>query len=700
MEHLKGLTALEGINKTGSQENISLTLISKTDRDCSDVTVMSTDARPGTLHQQLLSMKPQDEGQSLHAVRAYSSEDDKATLNTFTYGKSWHEMPSATKADGADILEGLSKETKDAELFTESSLSEFFSLCRPRFVQSTSPERFAIYRRLYERVKGTEDIECVVVRHPAGGALVCLADTDVAPKNTLTKMTGLLAARGLNVMRLQLDLVRDPSNYVGDKPSAVSIIRALVRPTEADASTPEKPRFSLENIEEGKEWQELIGDLRRIKYLDKATVNLALKEWHGLGMQRAEILTAFWALLHGPLSKLQPFQGVTNLKAVIAKPIHVKYATEVADLFLARFNPRQTMSADAFAKESSALRERINVMQDEAARILLSKMVDAVELTLRTNLFYQKRSALALRIEPSLLVAPGQPMPFGVFFIHGRGFNGFHNRFQNIARGGLRLVTPSSPEQLSKELSNCYDEVYGLSHAQELKNKDIPEGGSKAVVLVDVTQTSSSERYLTLRTSVKAFTNALLDLTQSSEDRSHCMVDYLGFPELIYLGPDEQVVPEDINWIIGQAAKRGYPIPAAFMSSKPAAGINHKQYGVTSEGVVVFLDVALREQGIQPDKQPFTVKITGGPDGDVAGNLMRILFRDYGENARIVGVSDGSGCAEDPKGLPQAELMRLFNAGLPIAEIDSSKLSPAGQLHDLRHQDRADGHYAGTSRSD
>ena len=58
----------------------------------------------------------------------------------------------------------------------------------------------------------------------------------------------------------------------------------------------------------------------------------------------------------------------------------------------------------------------------------------------------------------------------------------------------------------------------------------------------------------------------------------------------------------------------------AFMSSKRGAGFNHKQYGVTSEGVVVYLDVALRAAlGIDPRTQPFTVKITGGPDGDVAG---------------------------------------------------------------------------------
>ena len=61
------------------------------------------------------------------------------------------------------------------------------------------------------------------------------------------------------------------------------------------------------------------------------------------------------------------------------------------------------------------------------------------------------------------------------------------------------------------------------------------------------------------------------------------------------------------------------------MSSKPRAGINHKEYGVTSDGVNVFLDTALRRAlGIDPTTTPFTIKMTGGPDGDVAGNELKI----------------------------------------------------------------------------
>ena len=61
-----------------------------------------------------------------------------------------------------------------------------------------------------------------------------------------------------------------------------------------------------------------------------------------------------------------------------------------------------------------------------------------------------------------------------------------------------------------------------------------------------------------------------------------------------------------------RAGIRGYETPNAFMSSKPLSGINHKEYGVTSEGVNTYLDVALREVlGINPSQNAFTVKMTG-----------------------------------------------------------------------------------------
>jgi len=92
------------------------------------------------------------------------------------------------------------------------------------------------------------------------------------------------------------------------------------------------------------------------------------------------------------------------------------------------------------------------------------------------------------------------------------------------------------------------------------------------------------------------------------------------------------------------------------------------------------LHEALKQIGIEPTKQPWTVKLTGGPDGDVAGNMLKIMARDYGEHVKVVGLADGSGCAEDPDGLPMGELLRMFDAALPLAEMNTGLLGPRGKV--------------------
>ncbi|MEM9490113.1 MAG: NAD-glutamate dehydrogenase domain-containing protein, partial [Myxococcota bacterium] len=244
----------------------------------------------------------------------------------------------------------------------------------------------------------------------------------------------------------------------------------------------------------------------------------------------------------------------------------------------------------------------------------------------------------------------------------------------------MRVVRTSGPEHHALEAERLYREVYDLAFAQQLKNKDIPEGGSKAVVL--------AEPGTPVDHCVKVFADGLLDLISPASQ----LMDRIARPssrvlERIYLGPDENISPEMIEWIVERARHRGYPTPDAFMSSKPDTGINHKVYGVTSEGVTVFLEEALRAIGIDPRHQPFTVKITGGPDGDVAGNEIKILSREFGESARIVGIADGSGCGEDPDGLDHGELLRLFRAALPIAHFDRSKLGPRGRIASVDEPD-------------
>jgi glutamate dehydrogenase len=365
----------------------------------------------------------------------------------------------------------------------------------------------------------------------------------------------------------------------------------------------------------------------------------------------------------------------------------IGHAAKIADLFLERFDPKQPMNDEAsFQRSLDEIRNDISSnVQESYVKELLLKMTEIIEKTYKTNIYMKDRYALSLRLDPSIMgvgSAEDSTLPFGVLFIHGRRFNGYHIRFRDISRGGLRLVAPANSEQLALESARLYDECYGLAFAQQLKNKDIPEGGSKAVCLIDANDISNGTRDYVLRKSVKAMTDSILDLIVDTEETREIIVDYFGKPEVLYLGPDENVTPGDINWIIKQAGRRGYTTPAAFMSSKPRAGINHKEYGVTSEGVNVFLEVALkRVLGIDPRKESFTVKMTGGPDGDVGGNEINIMIREYGDNAKIVGIADHSGCAEDPDGLDHEELLRLFKEELCISNFSPSRLGPSGFLH-------------------
>ena len=193
-----------------------------------------------------------------------------------------------------------------------------------------------------------------------------------------------------------------------------------------------------------------------------------------------------------------------------------------------------------------------------------------------------------------------------------------------------------------------------MATAQQLKNKDIAEGGSKAVVVCKPDS-------VPVRVG-RDFVDGLLDLVTDVPGTTANDLESIG-QEFLYLGPDENVTNELIDWIVQRSEERDYPYPATIMSSKPTAGINHKEFGVTSEGVLIFLRQALLEHGIDPTKKPFTVKLTGGPDGDVGGNAIRILIRDFPATAKVVGVADGTGAATDSEGLNHDETFTIGKWG-------------------------------------
>jgi len=644
LAHLRAMIAAKA-----SGRPIELTLRSE---DASQWTMMRPRDYPGVLAE-IMEELPWD--QTLRTAKIHTATDGELVLDTFEFGE-----PTPFTIDDTDHIDRLNEMIDYAEQhmpdITVEQVREYFARSSEEYIMTVTPLRMAKHWKLVDRLSGTDGTTVELEREtdPTLSRII-VAVSNSTRRSMLQRIATRLSKSRVNIHRAYLDSIDDGKN------GWITLVGCVVQGPEGGP------------IDESSDlWKEIRQDLLRLKWYDKRSLDLGY-DHPELGLCKAEIITALLDLSYQILVKKNPYAfNPTRLHSLMIGNIEV--AATIALLLQQRFNPDDLMSDKAYDAARATIHEQIeNTVDLEDARTLFETMLNAVHAVKRTNLFLEDRYALSMRIDASILTTEERPeCPFGAFFIHGRDFNGFHVRFRDIARGGVRAIFPRGVEQYSREQERLYDEAYNLAFAQQLKNKDIPEGGSKAALLIHPRGRISR--------SVKAFVDSLLDLITPEEKTASRVVDRLHHDELIYLGPDENITPELIEWIVDRGQRRGYPMPTALMSSKPGAGINHKEYGVTSEGVVVFLDTALRAIGINPETETFTIKMTGGPDGDVGGNCIRILHREYGENAKIVGIADGSGCCEDPQGLDHTELLRLFEEVLPIANFNKEKLGPNGWI--------------------
>jgi glutamate dehydrogenase len=620
--------------------------------DGSSITAIRSGNRTGILAE-VVSELPLDA--SLRAAKIHTSRDGSLIIDTFEFGEQEPFDPTQPRQCAA-IDAAVEYAALHHPTIVSGEFRTYLAGCSSRYLLTLTPLRMCRHFELFRTVSGTElpTISLETEDDPTV-ARITLAVSNARTRTMLERAARVLQRHDASVVRAHLDVA-----HAGDA-GRVTFIAFIAQWATGSRIESDDPR-----------WLRLRHELLRVKWLDFRVIEFV--ERHPMfTVPEGELVAAFADLVRHMLVPADPLAFTRDrvTETLAARPTLTK---PLLELFRERFDPAAPLPATSFAARAADLEAQIGALGDsDDACDVFGALLKAIRATLRTNFFVPNRFSLTLRLAPELMQGPTRPeIPFGVFFVYGRGFHGFHVRFKEIARGGLRIVKPSSAVLYDRESERLYDEVYGLSFAQQLKNKDIPEGGAKAAIVLEPPAEATR--------CVKAFVDGILDLITPEPSTRRQVVDLLGFDEFIYLGPDENITPAHIEWIVDRAGVRSYPLANAFMSSKPNGGINHKEFGVTSEGVNVFLRTALLARGIDPNQQPFTVKITGGPDGDVAGNMMRILSRDYGNNARIVGVADGSGIGEDPKGLDHGELLRLFQAGLAIAHFDPARLSSQGRI--------------------
>jgi len=279
-------------------------------------------------------------------------------------------------------------------------------------------------------------------------------------------------------------------------------------------------------------------------------------------------------------------------------------------------------------------------------------------------------AALAYRLDPSFIAKRNRHLypevPYAMFLIIGRGFYGFHVRFRDVSRGGIRIIRSRNDEVHKINASRLFEEGYNLAYTQQKKNKDIPEGGSKGTILLDVSHQSPTA----MRACFLDYIDSLLDLMLCEDCK---IFSHLKQPDMLFFGPDENTAGfMDLG--AKRAKRRGYPYWKAITTGKSTelGGIPHDTYGMTTNSVHMYTLGLLEALGI--NEEDITKVQTGGPDGDLGSNEI-LISKD-----KTIVVIDGSGVLYDPSGLDRPELCRLAKLRVPVMNFDRAKLGRGGFL--------------------
>ncbi|MEZ5775960.1 MAG: NAD-glutamate dehydrogenase [Hyphomicrobiaceae bacterium] len=360
---------------------------------------------------------------------------------------------------------------------------------------------------------------------------------------------------------------------------------------------------------------------------------------------------------------------------------HPGVASDLMQIFRARFDPDLDITPEKRAEEAAAIRARIeaelqNVPSLDEDRII-RHYLNLIEATLRTN-FYQRQGdgqppeAIAFKLRSSQVDLMPEPRPYAEIWVYAPRVEGVHLRFSPIARGGIRW---------SDRVQDFRTEVLGLVKAQQVKNTVIVPNGAKGGFLPkllpagggrDAIQQEGTAAY-------RLFISTLLDLTDNRVGDAivppQRVVRHDGDDPYLVVAADKGTASfsDTANAL---SARHGFWLGDAFASGG-SAGYDHKKMAITARGAWECVKRHFREMDIDIQTTPFHVTGIGDMSGDVFGNGMLLS-----KAIRLVAAFDHRDIFLDPdpdEAVSFGERQRLFD--LPRSswqDYDRAKISEGG----------------------
>ncbi len=619
-----------------------------------------------------------------------------------------------SSAEQTELQALLQKNLPD---MSDAEYKDLISGVYPRFIKSFTPERLVTAFHMYSRAKSRDECQYAVKmnqdwkeKKDLPSTQIVLAWRNIPKYNFLYRLAKIIYRHGLVLSKIN-------ACYINPYNSQNVLILSM----------------GLNGKKGGAAWEEcdiqdFLKELVTFKYfeglepIESAFVDTRLVSGNFGNLLKSMVHFVHSALVYADAN----LYSMANIEEGFCR--HPELTLQLAKAFEAKFHPEKH-NLTAYEKIKSAFFAFVdqldtgNELNDTRRKNILREAMHFIDYCLKTNYYRNNKTGFSFRLDPHYLDhLPYErkdkfpEIPFGIFFVKGMHYTAFHIRFVDLARGGIRTVYPERMEQYLAERNNFFSECYNLAYTQNKKNKDIPEGGSKAVILLEPYEKMVPEEeiyrkdllrsglqaaaidekmqtyrkdqkleylYQAQRSFIENFVT-LINCEATGVLKAKDIVDYWKKPEYIYTGPDENMHDKMIVWISEYSKHVKYKPGSAFITGKPGAGINHKEYGVTSLGVNTCMEEVLKYLGIDPYKDTFTIKMSGGPDGDVAGNEMNNLYRLYPKTAKFLATIDISGTINDPQGLDLAAVHTLFKEGKPIRFYPKEELSEGGFLLDTR----------------
>lgn len=541
--------------------------------------------------------------------------------------------------------------------------------CR-HFLKTATPETYARYQDIIERSRGWET-PLIDLSHKSDPRelRIMVAINRQSPSRFFSNVSDVINSHGLFSSR----------KYIEQFANGKTVYT-----------------FYMKDIHDEKLIQDLVADISLVYVLPDSPLSELFREGK-LSAQEMVFGVSAWSFAHQFLSEYNDeylkVRGylkdspellgiVRQLKTRLSKMAYDEakiweamvsnyvYLKEAYTLFELKCHPH--IQHRDFRSQMTKLKDEISrFISVEIDRNIFQMILCFIDVILRTNFYKTDKTSIAFMYDPKFLNPVDYPEnPYGIFHVIATELSGFHIRFRDIARGGIRIVRSQNLQAYMNNSDFIFDENYNLAATQQKKNKDIPEGGSKGTILLRWEHQDKSE------SAFKKYVNGLVDLLVPDEN----ILDHYGKEVILFLGPDEGTA-DMMEWASERAKILDYPYWKAFSTGKPVSkgGIPHDLYGMTTNSVHQYVLKILKKVGKKESE--ITKVMTGGPDGDLGSNEI-LISKD-----KILAIIDGSGVLYDPKGINREELNRLAKKRWMVARFQRKLISAKGFLVTLKDQD-------------